>query len=261
MPRFASLLLLALLALSRAYQEEDEEFLEHEEEDTMDISAAILAANNGTDELLLEGDLLLPKTRNAMKCWSGSCRWRKDSKGYVTVPYVVSGAFPQWEKQKIQAALASFHAGTCVRFVPRRNEYDYVSVENNDGCFSVFGRQGGAQVLSLNRRGCLYTGIIQHEFNHALGFHHEQTRSDRDKYVRINWQNVDQQMAHNFYRRDTDNLGTPYDYSSVMHYGKKAFSNNGRDTITPIPDSRVPIGQRRGLSKWDIRRINILYDC
>lgn len=57
-------------------------------------------------------------------------------------------------------------------------------------CFSLLGRIGQKQVLSLQRIGCVRKGIIQHELLHALGFYHEHTRSDRDQYVRINEENV-----------------------------------------------------------------------
>ncbi|XP_061646139.1 high choriolytic enzyme 1-like [Phyllopteryx taeniolatus] len=259
MSRFAGPLMLLLLGLAQAYQ--DEEFQEQDGEDTVDISTTILTINNGSEVFLLEGDLLVPKTRNAIKCLYQSCLWNRASNGHVTIPYVVSREFPEWEKRKIETAMRSFHGSTCIRFVPRSNEYDYISVENKGGCYSALGRQGGKQVVSIKRGGCLYHGIIQHELNHALAFHHEQNRSDRDGYVRINWENIDPAMAHNFDMQDTNNLNTPYDYGSIMHYGRTAFSTNGRDTITPIPDARVQIGQRQGMSNWDIERINVLYGC
>ncbi|KAM9366959.1 high choriolytic enzyme 1-like [Symphorus nematophorus] len=257
----ASLLLLLLLGLSQALplQEEGEE---EEEEDTVDITTRILTSNNATHEILLEGDLLAPRTRNAMMCWHQNCLWRKASNGLVMIPFTMSGEFTSWERQKIDYAMQVYHSRTCIRFVPRQSEYDYISIENRAGCFSSLGREGGRQVLSLNRQGCLYHGIIQHEINHALGFQHEQTRSDRDGYVRINWENIDPHMAYNFYKQSTNNLNTPYDYSSIMHYGRTAFSiQYGKDSITPIPDPNVQIGQRQGMSYWDIMRINILYGC
>uniref|UniRef100_A0A8D3BPZ9 Metalloendopeptidase n=1 Tax=Scophthalmus maximus TaxID=52904 RepID=A0A8D3BPZ9_SCOMX len=235
----ASLLLLLLLGLSQALPLQEEESEEEVPDDTVDITTRILTSNNGTDEIL-----------NAMMCWSQSCLWRKGSNGLVVIPFTVSREFTSWEWQKIDSAMKSFHSRTCIRFAPRQNERDYISFENKAGCFSALGR------------GCIYHGIVQHEINHALGFQHEQTRSDRDNHVRINWENINPQMAYNFYKQSTNNLNTPYDYSSIMHYGKTAFSiQYGRDSITPIPDPNAQIGQRQGMSYWDIMRIHRLYGC
>ncbi|XP_072312711.1 high choriolytic enzyme 1-like [Eucyclogobius newberryi] len=252
------LLLAASQAQAKPVPETEEEDLQ-QEEIIVDISESILAINNRSADFLLEGDLLPPKNRNAIKCSFNSCLWPKGSDGLVSIPYTISNEFSHHETQVITSALSDFHTKTCIRFVPHQNNNDYISIENQSGCFSSLGRQGGRQVLSLNKWGCVHHGIVQHEFNHALGFQHEQTRSDRDQYVDINWNNIEKRQAHNFQQYDTNNLNTPYDYSSIMHYGRTAFSINGRDTITP--KKRVQIGQRQALSFWDIKRINMLYRC
>uniref|UniRef100_H2MIY0 Metalloendopeptidase n=1 Tax=Oryzias latipes TaxID=8090 RepID=H2MIY0_ORYLA len=270
------LLLLLLLGIAQALPVQNEEGHEegHEEEgheegheegdgdDFVDITTRILTSNNNTDQLLLEGDLVAPTNRNAMKCWSSSCFWKKASNGLVVIPYVISSEYSGGEVATIEGAMRAFNGKTCIRFVRRTNEYDFISVVSKTGCYSELGRKGGLQELSINRGGCMYSGIIQHELNHALGFQHEQTRSDRDSYVRINWENIIPASAYNFNKHDTNNLNTPYDYSSIMHYGRDAFSiAYGRDSITPIPNPNVPIGQRNGMSRWDITRINVLYNC
>ena len=61
---------------------------------------------------------------------------------------------------------------------------------------------------------------------------------------------------------EIDSLGSPYDYNSVMHYGRKAFSKNGRDTIEVVNATfQVNLGQRSGLSDTDIKQVALLYKC
>ena len=62
--------------------------------------------------------------------------------------------------------------------------------------------------------------IVLHELGHAIGFNHEQCRSDRDSYITIMKENINSDALYNFDLKDTDNRNIAYDYSSIMHYGQ-----------------------------------------
>nr|CAD7460211.1 unnamed protein product [Timema tahoe] len=180
------------------------------------------------------------------------------------VPYVISASFSVYERSVIAAAFLDYHQHSCIKFVPRTTQQDYVYLLKGAGCSSAVGRQGGSQQVSLGP-GCLYKGIIVHELMHAVGFWHEQSRGDRDHFVTVLWDNIQRGMEFNFYKfssRVMQDLDTAYDTSSVMHYGMYSFSKDRRSpTIIPKRENTVLLGQRRGFSQTDIVKVNRLYEC
>nr|BAM93564.1 hatching enzyme [Pungitius sinensis] len=254
----AAFSLLLVLGLSCA-----EEGIDHDTAKEEDLTTVIMRMNNGSDGYLLEGDMVIPTKRNAMQCSNAkySCLWQRGASGYVEVPFVMSNDYDDTEKSVIYDAMNEFRDKTCIRFVPRRGEIAYLSIQSRVGCSSFVGRIGDIQVVSLQRNGCVQRGIIEHELMHALGFYHEHTRADRDNYISIKWDNIASYNQYNFVKQESDYLNTPYDYTSVMHYGKTAFANPGTESIIPIPDPNVPIGQRVTMSQIDLLRIKRLYKC
>ncbi|XP_053281667.1 high choriolytic enzyme 2 [Pleuronectes platessa] len=225
-----------------------------------DISEIIEEANNGSTNLV-DGDVVETSLRNAASCTYYGCKWPKRG-SIVYVPVYISTRFSSAERNTIIRGLVSFHSSTCIRFVWRRyaSQRDYIYFYSGPGCSSNIGRKGGHQFISLKKGGCVYHSIVQHEILHALGFHHEHKRSDRDRYVRINWANIKPSQKHNFNRARTNNLWTGYDFNSVMHYSKNAFSRNGKPTIVGTNPSQT-FGGARSMSKNDILRVNRLYRC
>ncbi|XP_069083766.1 astacin-like metalloendopeptidase isoform X2 [Pleurodeles waltl] len=228
-----------------------------------DDGISILEANKDADVPLMDGDILAIQGRNAITCLNSQCLWPHSSDGLVRVPYVLDGVYGEAQKAKVSAAMQEIATMTCVTFVPRLTERDYLNIISEKGCWSTYGKQGGAQTTSLDAGSCLKQGTIQHELMHNLGLYHEHTRKDRDAYINIMWQYVDQDQWPNLdIENNVNTLGLPYDYSSVMHYSKTAYSNTpGKSTLVPKPDPTVRIGQRAGISNLDVTKINALYSC
>ena len=93
------------------------------------------------------------------------------------------------------------------------------------------------------------------------GYWHEQSRSDRDDFVEIKWDNIidGYQFAFDKYV-SADLQDLPYDIGSLMHYHAHAFSKNGKPTILPKNGVGLDeLGQQNGFSESDIIGINNLY--
>jgi hypothetical protein len=113
--------------------------------------------------------------------------------------------------------------------------------------------------------------IIAHELGHTLGFWHEQSRSDRDTYVTINWDNIIPDEEHNFDKHDEASHYGPYDFDSLMHYSACAFSIDDNCNCSGTPSTttitvkpayqtyQCVIGNRDHLSEFDKLTMSFLY--
>ncbi|XP_054977297.1 astacin-like metalloendopeptidase [Sorex araneus] len=236
-----------------------EETEKSEDKDIPAINQGLIPEESPENSFLIEGDILRPSPFQLLS--ASSNKWPKNG-GVVEVPFVLSKKYNKACCQIILEAIAEFERLTCIRFVSYQGQRDFVSIVPMSGCFSSVGRSGGMQVVSLSPT-CLRKGkgIVLHELMHVLGFWHEQSRADRDRYVRINWNEIRPGFEINFMKSRSSNMMEPYDYSSIMHYGRFAFSRRGQPTIVPLWDPSIHIGQRWNLSASDITRVLRLYDC
>jgi len=192
------------------------------------------------------------------------------------MPYVLSDKFTANERKLVLDAIAEINDNAKnFKVVPRNGEVNYVNIVRggpNTGCYSYVGNiQQRAQTLNLQARvnffdgHCFIHGIIVHELFHAVGFLHEQARTDRNDYVEINWANIPADYHRQFEHYDSNSItafGQPYDYLSLMHYEKYDFAINPSVwTIRRKEPSQqhLPVGQRDGLTPVDIAKLNAMY--
>ncbi|XP_063353908.1 hatching enzyme 1.2-like isoform X2 [Pelmatolapia mariae] len=210
---------------------------------------------------LREGDIAVSSGRPPRICFARSCLWSKSVDGHVYIPYNLSPEYNEMDTVLIKTGMANVEQGTCVRFVPRTHQRDYIDIQPKSGCWSYLGARGGRQTVSLQIPNCVQVGVVSHEFMHTLGFVHEQSRLDRDNYVTIMWPNISRDRLRNFEKFRTDTLDLPYDYGSILHFGKYAYSQRGEATILPKDNNNIQLGQALSLSHIDRLKINRLYNC
>lgn len=214
---------------------------------------------------VVEGDIIIGKVNDLEHQGAvitpkvGGSRW-----AHGVIAFEVSENLPFMNKLAIYQAIDHWQKHSKLEFVElnstNRYEYrDYISFIPAPGttCSSYVGRKGGKQEINLAPR-CTTMNTV-HELGHALGMWHEQSRADRNSFVKIVWENIDEDHKYNFDQQLTagKDFGE-YDYQSIMHYGAYAFSKNGQKTIITLVEG-AEIGQRDRLSEKDIAAINSMY--
>lgn len=143
-----------------------------------------------------EGDMLLSDEQTDQLFYNArnGRRNRKYRWPNNTVPFQLSLDHSREQRKYIKNALKMIESVSCIRFVRHTNEVDYIEVQvnfdyckyffknnfwsvtfdfkaNNRGCFSSVGRQGGKQILNLQKstlnKKCFRIGTIMHEFLHG----------------------------------------------------------------------------------------------
>ncbi|XP_070407237.1 meprin A subunit beta isoform X2 [Nothobranchius furzeri] len=229
-------------------------FINRPEQDIVDIGQ-----NKDISDALLLDDVMKPPFTPRSTISFEDKLWTSP------VPYELDMGLDMNAKGVILKAFEQIRIKSCIDFKPRDSEDFYLSFKKLDGCFSYVGREHlNGQNLSIGT-GCDSLSTVEHEVLHALGFNHEHCRSDRDDYVQIDEGSILEGLEYNFAVIGSENSTThetPYDYWSVMHYPKNAFSNGSASTITTIdPKYQDLIGQRLDLSPGDAIELNLLYNC
>jgi hypothetical protein len=147
----------------------------------------------------------------------------------------------------------------------------------NGGCWSRLGKidltdKGFTQGLNL-ATGCKSLGTTLHELGHVFGMDHEQSRPDRDTYVKVYTDRINNNGKGQFGIAQKEDTHRPYDVLSLMHYGKDDFLKKGKPSpvIEVLPKGyakyttkaseyhKYQPGDRNGWTQSDIDQLADLY--
>lgn len=175
-----------------------------------------------------------------------------------TIPYHIQPDVT--DPDRIRQALKMFE-GSAVRFVPYNNEdYALVFEVGSKNCYSYVGKVTDKQQIWISPD--CSPADIAHEIMHALGFVHEQNRSDRDEFIDVAYDNIEEEFRYNFEKLPESYMTVtgraPFDFQSLMLYPPWMFAKSGRSTMEPKNRDRL-IDPLPRPSSGDLERLNRAY--
>ncbi|OWA52484.1 hypothetical protein BV898_16936 [Hypsibius exemplaris] len=200
------------------------------------------------------------------------------------IPVEIDSSYTLQESATISDALRQIETDTknCVRFVQYNaaDKTDFLSVTPLEdagslrfGCWSFPGRvsnqQSRGQYIGVTRgdRGCVRNQReIMKVFMHALGFRMVQNRPDRDRYIKINPDNLAPEWRTiNPYRKYLESQvfyrNLPFDFYSITFHSPQKFAKNALSPVYEALDPAAVIGTDPVLSRWDCVGIATMYGC
>jgi hypothetical protein len=170
--------------------------------------------------------------------------------------YIFSGGSNE-ARADVLAAMRAWSAVTKLKFIDVSGygagigTHVRITFDPNAGNRAAVGYQAvKGQFCNLGNRG---VGVAVHELGHTIGMNHEQIRSDRDLYIKINTSNITPNWQSQYVKNkaNTDALvndgRTKFDYASIMLYPSFTYST-GSDPI--VYNASIPAMTRLNGTTW-----------
>lgn len=123
-----------------------------------------------------------------------------------------------------------------------------LSGSGGQGDVNTIGYPQFSGAVTLNCAADCPVATLLHEMGHIIGLYHEMTRTDRDSYVTVNYDNaIKGTWPFDFaINMQNQQLLAPYDYASVMQYPSYVDTRNGGPVIETIP-AGIPLQGAEGV--------------
>nr|XP_034307912.1 meprin A subunit beta isoform X1 [Crassostrea gigas] len=205
-------------------------------------------------------------------------RWVNiDGNGGGTLYYQVArfrdSCIPETIRQTINDLKHALNSGSpnCIKFeeINGLGDQFHVLFKSSGSCdIPNFETNSFSQRIEVSVNiDCIDKRKLMYSLARILGLPDEHTRPDRDKFLTIHWDNIEQNSHRSrlYNKSNPDVWDTippmPYDYTSVTHVGPFEHAINSNKPTVSAKYPGVYFGDHMNLSVIDVQKIRTLYGC